>query len=358
MNLVIQLSRDESTFPALLSFGAALAEFLVSKSASTRCGHWAAVAVLIAAALATAFFALRTYGSFRLLRSAQQAGAPMTSSIRGWMTLGYAAVAYRTSAPVLIQHLGLAPDTAPDTSLKSLAEQTGLSPSLFVQRVQRAIAEIAPTATAEHKAETSGWLGTIGDAALTALLVYGYPVLGLTLLFGAIGLPLPDGIATTIAGSLAAQGRMNWVWASAIILAASVLGDVVGYGIGRLLGREVLERHGHWFGYTTDRRARVQLLFARWGSLTVFITRTFVSYLSSVASLLAGMSRYSLAKFTGVAAGGRVIWTAAYFGLGYGVGGDWAAATSFLANLSGFLICSIIVTVAGFFIGKTRRSVV
>jgi hypothetical protein len=35
---------------------------------------------------------------------------------------------------------------------------------------------------------------------LTALLVYGYPVLALTLLLGAIELPLPDGLAMTVAG--------------------------------------------------------------------------------------------------------------------------------------------------------------
>jgi hypothetical protein len=41
--------------------------------------------------LPTLWFGLRTYRSFLLLRSAYEAGAPMTSSIRGWMTLKYIA---------------------------------------------------------------------------------------------------------------------------------------------------------------------------------------------------------------------------------------------------------------------------
>ncbi len=305
-----------------------------------------ALVIGLVAVLATAWLGLRSYGSFRLLQSAHDAGAPMTSSIRGWMTLDYVATTYRTPNSALIERLGLAAATDPRTSLKSLAEQAGRAPSQYVGQVQRAIADIAPVIAPDLTSETH-WFGTISDQVLTALLVYGYPALGLTLLLGAIGLPLPDGIATTVAGSLAAQGRLNWAWAVATIVAASVLGDVAGYLLGRLLGRRVLERHGRWFGYTPERRARAQLLFDRWGALTVFITRTVMSYLSSVAGLLAGMSRYRLRKFLPIALAGRLIWTAGYFGLGYGVGADWEAATAFLTNLSGMIVGLMVLAGSG-----------
>jgi membrane protein DedA with SNARE-associated domain len=303
--------------------------------------------VVAISALLSVLFGLRTYGSFLLLRSAYAAGAPMTSSIRPWMTLGYVAATYRTSDAALVERLGLPAGTDPNTSLKSLAEQARLSPPVYTQRVQRVIAEIAPRAIANGANDSSSWLGAIGDQVLTALLLYGYPVLGLTLLLGSIGLPLPDGVATTIAGSMAAQGRMDWAWAGAITVTASVLGDAVGYGAGRLVSTKVLERHGRWVGYTAARRARVQQLFDQWGSLTVFITRTFMSYLSSVASLLAGMSHFRLSKFLAIALVGRVIWTAAYLGLGYGIGADWQAATGFLTNLSVLLLSLMLLAGSG-----------
>ena len=81
--------------------------------------------------------------------------------------------------------------------------------------------------------------------------------------------------------------------------------------------------------------------------MTLFITRTFVSYLSSVASLLAGVSHYRVSKFIAVSTAGRVVWTAAYLGLGYAIGADLDAATGFLANLTGFLLCAIVLVVAG-----------
>ena len=154
-------------------------------------------------------------------------------------------------------------------------------------------------------------------------------------------------LATTVAGSLVAQGRLDLAWAGAITVTASLLGDAVGYGLGRLLSREVLERHGRWLGYTAARQARVQSLFDEWGSLTVFITRTFMSYLSSMASLLAGMSRFRLSKFLAIALVGRLLRTAAYLGLGYGIGADWEAAVGFLTNVSVLFLSLMLLLGAG-----------
>ena len=295
----------------------------------------------------TLFFGLRTYGSFRLLRSAYEAGAPMTSSIRAWMTLKYVASTYRAPDAALAEQLGLPSGTDPNTSLRTLADRAGVAPSVYTQRVQRVIANLSSNVRSDRSNDNPSWLSAIGDQVLTALLVYGYPALGLTLLFGAIGLPLPDGIATTVAGSLASQGRIDWFWAATVAVTASVLGDAVGYGLGRLLSQKFLERHGHWLGSRRRGVRVVQSLFDRWGLLTVFITRTFMSYLSSIASLLAGLSHYRLPKFLAIALVGRLAWTAGYFGLGYGIGADWEAATSFLTNLSVLVLLLALLTASG-----------
>jgi membrane protein DedA with SNARE-associated domain len=306
-----------------------------------------ATAVFLITMVPTALFGMRTYGSFLLLRSAYEAGAPMTSSIRPWMTLKYVAATYRAPDAALATRLGLTPGTDPNTSLKSLADQAGVAPPAYVQRVQRAVADLVPNERSNNDNESSSWLRTIGDQALTALLVYGYPALALILLLGAIGLPLPDGVATIVAGSLASQGRVDWLAAAGIVVTASVLGDAVGYGLGRLLSRELLERHGRWLGYTSARYARAQSLFERWGLIAVFVTRTFMSYLSSIASLLAGISRYRLSKFLAITFVGRLVWTAGYFGLGYGIGSDWEAAAGFLTNLSALLVLSVLLISSG-----------
>jgi membrane protein DedA with SNARE-associated domain len=70
----------------------------------------------------------------------------------------------------------------------------------------------------------------------------------------------------------------------------------------------------------------------------VLLTRTLVSYLSSVVSLLAGVSRYRLTEFVVLAVIGRLMWTSAYLGLGYVIGADLEATAGFLTNLSGMLV--------------------
>ena len=216
--------------------------------------------------LPTLWFGLRTYGSFHLLRSAYAAGAPKTSSIRPWMTLGYVATTYGATEEQLRARLQVPPGTNSGANLKALADKAGLSPSEYVKRVQLAFADLGrANGTSAANGRSSGWFDALNDRVLTSLLNYGYPALGLTLLLGSIGLPVPDGLAMTVAGALAMGGRMNIIWAGAIALVASVIGDIVGYGIGNLLDREVLERRGRWLGLTVLRRIRVEALFERWG---------------------------------------------------------------------------------------------
>ena len=140
---------------------------------------------------------------------------------------------------------------------------------------------------------------------------------------------------------------MDWRSVLAIAAVASVLGDLIAYAIGRLLGGEVLDHHGHWIGYTPARRARMQALFDQWGALTVFVTRTFVSSLSSVVSLIAGVAHYRLSWYLGVAALARLVWAGAYVGLGYAVGSDLEAAAGFLTNLSLLLIGAAMLAASG-----------
>jgi membrane protein DedA with SNARE-associated domain len=307
----------------------------------------AAFVLLVLFMIPTVWFARHSYGSFLLLRSAYQAGAPDTSSIRSWMTLAYVGDAYGVSTASLIAGLGLPATTDPTTNLRAAAELAGVSPFQYVEQAQRAVAALGPKTAANSATESSGWLAALSDQVLSELLVYGYPILGLILLIGAIGVPLPDGAATVLAGSLAAQGSMSWIVAGLTVIIASLVGDIVGYAVGVLIGREFLDRHGYWVGYTPARWARVQWLFEEWGLATVFMTRTFVSYLSSVASLLAGVSRFPLGQFIVVSTAGRAVWTAAYLGLGYSIGADLDAATGFLSNLTGLLLCAIVLVVAG-----------
>jgi hypothetical protein len=101
--------------------------------------------VIALSAVATAVLGVRTLNTFLVLRSAYAAGAPDLSSVRAWMTIRYVATTYRAPERALLERLGLPHGTDPDTTLKSLAERAGLSRVDYVQRVQRVLAEVAPS---------------------------------------------------------------------------------------------------------------------------------------------------------------------------------------------------------------------
>ena len=311
---------------------------------SKRTGH-ILLLVIALSALASILFGLRSYGSFLLLRSAYEAGRPQVSSLRAWMTLDHVAASYRVPLNELLPRLGLPPDTKRDESLKSIADRSGVPRFEFVRQVQRTIGETITVAPPPAPADGQS-SGGVTDRILSALLIYGYPALAATLLLGAIGLPLPIGVAAVLAGSLAALGNLHWGWAAATAVIASFAGDMVAYGVGRAVSEDFLARHGRWIGYSAERKHHIQSLLLKWGGVTVIISRTLTSSLSSVVSLLAGVSRYRFSHFLGFALVGRLIWTSAYLGLGYSIGNNIDAASQFLANLSGLLIALGVLIVA------------
>jgi membrane protein DedA with SNARE-associated domain len=293
--------------------------------------------LIVLSAVASLFFAMRSYGSFLLLRSAYQAGIPQVSNLRAWMTLDYVVTTYRVPLAELTSRLSLPQDFPRDESLKSIADRRGVSRFDFVREVQRAIGK---SRASEPMAETTNDKSHDGfaDHILAAVLSYGYPALAATLLLGALGFPVPTGLVTVLAGSLAALGHIQWTWTALIVLVASIGGDSFAYMIGRSVSENFLSRHGHWTGYSTRGRERIRALFRRWGGLTVVFSRTLVSHLSSLVSLFAGIARYKFSSFLVFSSFGRLVWTSAYLGLGYGIGNNIDAASDFMANLTGLLL--------------------
>jgi membrane-associated protein len=310
-----------------------------------------AALVLLASLFATFAFGHRTYGTFLTLRSAYEIGVPAASAVRAWMSLDYVARAYDIPLAALVARLDLPETTDGDILVSELADERGVARIEAVRDVQAAIADLAPASPDTTAAAPEEESGGLADAFLAALLAYSYPALGLILLLGAVGAPVPTGFTTVLAGSLAAGGLMTWPLATAVAVIASVAGDIAGYGIGRFAG-DFVSRHGRWLGYSGHRKARVEWLFARWGGVTVLMTRTLASHLSSLASLLAGVSRYAFAAFLAFAAVGRILWTAAYFGLGYFIGSDLDAASGFLGSLSGLLISALIAVAAAAYLWR------
>jgi membrane protein DedA with SNARE-associated domain len=309
-------------------------------------------ALLFICVFAAIIFALRSYRSFLLLRSAYELGAPDVSSVRPWMTLDYIARTYRVPQAAMAERLQLPPDIDGKVTLRSLAQKSGLSRLQYIEQVQAAISSLRPHIVTSHANAAETAPDTSSGDVLTRLLVYGYPILALTVLLGAMGAPYPTALAVVVAGSLIAQEKMSWFWSASIAAAFSVVGDLIGYGLGRLLGGELLNRRARWLGFTSARRVRAELLLQQWGVITVLLSRSLLSFLSSAVNLLAGAGGYRLRSFVPFAIIGRLLWSLAYLSFGYAFGVAVEAAANFTSSLSGFFVALVAVAALAFMVRK------
>jgi len=131
-----------------------------------------------------------------------------------------------------------------------------------------------------------------------------------------MGVPSPGETALVAAAVLASQGHLR-IWLVIVIAAASaILGDNIGYLLGRKLGRDVLVSRGPFH----DQRARVieigDRYFKRHGAKTVFIGR-WIAWIRFATAWLAGINHMPLRTFFPWNALGGITWATFYGLLGY-----------------------------------------
>jgi membrane protein DedA with SNARE-associated domain len=159
----------------------------------------------------------------------------------------------------------------------------------------------------------------LGHAEIAHLLAaYGYLVVALMVGVEGMGIPLP-GETTLIAASIIA-GTTQELHIAMVIAAAgagAIVGDNLGFWIGRSLGYRLLRRFGRYIGLTERRIMLGQYLFGRYGGTLVFVGR-FIALLRTLAPFVAGANRMPWRRFAPFNAAGGVTWatvlgTAAYF---------------------------------------------
>lgn len=175
------------------------------------------------------------------------------------------------------------------------------------------------------------------DALLTAILVYGYPVLFGVVLAGSVGLPIPTDLMLVAAGGFVATGELDLVTVLVLVFAAALGGDVIVFLVVGWVGHEVVTRHGARFGLGADRLAAAERRLGAWVGLSVFLTRCLLTPLSLPTTVLAALGSYPFGTFALVAALGEVVWTAVYVGIGYFFGESWSALTGWVEDRAGLV---------------------
>jgi membrane protein DedA with SNARE-associated domain len=147
----------------------------------------------------------------------------------------------------------------------------------------------------------------------------GYPLLFVLVMSEAGGVPIPGETALIAAAVLASQGKLEIVPVIALAAAGAIVGDNIGYVIGRKGGRWLLERPGLFHRQRLEVLAVGEPFFELHGPKAVFFGR-FLLGLRVWASWLAGATRMRWRSFA--------LWNA--------LGGiSWATAVGLVAYLLG-----------------------
>jgi membrane protein DedA with SNARE-associated domain len=150
---------------------------------------------------------------------------------------------------------------------------------------------------------------------ISLITKYGYWAVAGVIGLESMGLPLP-GEATLIAAGIYAGSTQHLnIWM--VIAAASagaILGDNLGFWIGREIGFRLLLRYGGYVRLTESRIKLGQYLFQRHGGKIVFFGR-FIPLLRVLAALLAGVNQMSWPRFLQFNVAGGILWATLY-GLG------------------------------------------
>jgi membrane protein DedA with SNARE-associated domain len=174
---------------------------------------------------------------------------------------------------------------------------------------------------------------------------YGYGAIFVIVMLESAGIPMPgETILVTAAVYAATKHALDIRWVIAAAAGGAILGDNIGFWVGREFGEPLLAKWGYLIGLDIRKRMLGRYLFARYGGLIVFFGR-FVALLRAFAALLAGANGLAPWRFFAFNAAGGIVW-ATTFGLGgyllgagiHRIAGPVGWAMLIAALIAGFLL--------------------
>jgi membrane protein DedA with SNARE-associated domain len=161
---------------------------------------------------------------------------------------------------------------------------------------------------------------------------YGYSVVFWGVFLENTGVPVPGETMLLAGSALAHSGALSLKWVIAAAIGGAILGDNLGFFIGRRGGRRLVERYGSRIGLTPAQLEEFDRFFERHGPKTVFLAR-FITGLRVVGAVLAGGSGLSWRSFLFYNASGAVVWSTAVSLAGYLLGRSWEVLEVWIGRL-------------------------
>lgn len=189
---------------------------------------------------------------------------------------------------------------------------------------------------------------------LDALANYGAFAIFVAILLASIGAPLPSSFLLVAAGSFVTQGEMN-LWS--VLVAATlgaILGDHIGYGIGRIGGRTFVHGVGQRFKASTM-LTQAETTMQRWGGLGVFLSRWLLTAVGPYVNLTSGLMGYQLIRFSFWDIAGELLWVGLYVQIGRLFSDQLATISDALGDLTWVVVGVVAIVFIGYKLIQSLR---
>lgn len=199
----------------------------------------------------------------------------------------------------------------------------------------------------------------MGSLANYILTLHGYAALALIFFLPAaessifVGFIFPGETAVILGGVLASEGRISVVAAMAAASLGAILGDSIGYWVGKTWGPALINGPLKRF-LKPAHVARAEAFIARKGGPGVFIGR-FTAALRVLVPGIAGVSGLKYSTFVIYNVTGGIAWAVSMTMLGYAAGRSFQRVEKLAGQISYVVLAVVLVAIAVFVIVRKRR---
>lgn len=188
---------------------------------------------------------------------------------------------------------------------------------------------------------------------------WGYVIVGVaTFLENSVGagVIVPGETLVILGGFYSHVGNLSLPLVATVAVLGAVLGDNLGYVIGRRYGRGFLERHGRRLFVTPERLVRAERYYQAHGGKTVFLGR-FVPVARSLGCIVAGVAGMSWRRFFGYDVVGAAIWGVGHTVLGWAIGASYERWQRYLTPIGLGILALLLILVGGSKLVLARRKI-
>ncbi|KIC69029.1 DedA family protein [Pseudarthrobacter phenanthrenivorans] len=165
-----------------------------------------------------------------------------------------------------------------------------------------------------------------------------------------VGFVIPGETAAVLGGVVASRGEVQLGVMMAVVVAAAIIGDSVGYEVGKHLGTRIIKSRA--LSRHSERLGNAQDFLRRKGGSAVFLGR-FTAFFRAVMPALAGTSRMPYGRFLVWNATGGLVWGTGFVLLGFLAGNSYEAVSQAVGRDLAVVIAAVVL--AGLVVWHLRR---